>query len=223
MINHQTNILETYKRIRPLGAQVAQQLLRHIDKSTMQKVGKELGLFKRGTFVFGSEEETNVLVDFCILFADGPHAPITRLQRSDSFTPDSDEMQILEAMQRAVYSVFVFDEIDGKGIIKAHDYLTGNTIVLVDRGLSATAMPNFALATNLIPIPGINAFMTGGAALPLHIRDEGGEQEVAAVIARFHSFAEEEGGLSRKRQRLFAKQLIRILLRHNAMEHMETR
>jgi len=223
MINQQTNILETYKRIRPLGVQLSQQLLRHIDKSTLQKVGKELGLFKRGTFVFGSEEETNVLSDFCILFADGPHAPITRLQRSDSFTPDSDEKQLLEAMQRAVYSVFVFDEIDGKGIIKAHDYMTGNTIVLVDRGLSATAMPNFALATNLIPIPGSNAFMTGGAALPLHIKDEGGKQEVAAIVARFHSFAEEEGGLSRKRQRLFAKQLIRILLRHNAMEHMETR
>ena len=223
MISHQTNILETYKRIRPLGVQLSQQLLRHIDKSTMQKVGKELGLFKRGTFVFGSEEETNVLVDFCILFADGPHAPITRLQRSDSFTPDSDEMQILEAMQRAVYSVFVFDEIDGKGIIKAHDYLTGNTIVLVDRGLAATATPNFALATNLIPIPGINAFMTGGAAMPLHIKDEGGKQELAAIITRFHSFAEEEGGLSRKRRRLFAKQLIRILLRHNTMEYMETR
>jgi hypothetical protein len=223
MISHQTNILETYKRIRPLGVQLSQQLLRHIDKSTMQKVGKELGLFKRGTLVFGSEEETNVLVDFCILFADGPHAPITRLQRSDSFTPDSDEMQILEAMQRAVYSVFVFDEIDGKGIIKAHDYLTGNTIVLVDRGLAATATPNFALATNLIPIPGINAFMTGGAAMPLHIKDEGGKQELATIITRFHSFAEEEGGLSRKRRRLFAKQLIRILLRHNAMEYMETR
>ena len=223
MINQQTNILQTYKRIRPLGVQLSQQLLRHIDNSTMQKVGKELGLFKRGTFIFGSEEETNVLADFCILFADGPHAPITRLQRSESFTPDSDEMQILEAMQRAVYSVFVFDEIDGKGIIKAHDYLTGNTIVLVDRGLSATAMPDFALATNLIPIPGTNAFMTGGAALPLHIKDEGGKQEVSAIIARFHSFAEEEGGLSRKRQRLLAKQLIRTLLRHNAMEHMETR
>jgi len=223
MINQQTNILETYKRIRPLGVQLNEQLLRHIDMSTMQKVGKELGLFKRGLFVFGSEEETNVLVDFCILFADGPHAPITRLQRSDSFSPDSDEMRILEAMQRAVYSVFVFDEIDGKGIIKAHDYLTGNSIVLVDRGLSATAMPNFVLATNIIPIPGINAFMTGGAAMPLHIKDEGGKQEVSAIIARFHSFAEEEGGLSRKRQRLFAKQLIRTLLRHNAMEHMETR
>jgi hypothetical protein len=223
MINHQTNILETYRRIRPLGMQLNQQLLRHIDKSTMQKVGKELGLFKRGTFIFGSEEETNVLADFCILFADGPHAPITRLQRSESFTPDSDEMQILEAMQRAVYSVFVFDEIDGKGIIKAHDYLTRNTIVLIDQGLSATAMPDFALATNLIPIPGTTAFMTGGAALPLHIKDEGGKQEVSAIIARFHSFAEEEGGLSRKRQRLFAKQLIRTLLRHNAMEHMETR
>ncbi|NNJ95613.1 MAG: hypothetical protein HKP12_00435 [Gammaproteobacteria bacterium] len=223
MISHQTNILETYSRIRPLGMQLNQQLLRHIDKSTMQKVGKELGLFKRGAFVFGSEEETNVLVDFCILFADGPHAPITQLQRSDSFTPDSDEMQILEAMQRAIYSVFVFDEIDGTGIIRAHDYLTGNTIVLVDRGLSDTALPNFALATNLIPIPGINAFMTGGAALPLDIKDENGKHEVAAIIARFHSFAEEEGGLSRKRQRLFAKQLIRILLRHNAMEHMETR
>jgi len=223
MINQQTDILETYKRIRPLGVQLNEQLLRHIDMSTMQKVGKELGLFKRGLFVFGSEEETNVLVDFCILFADGPHAPITRLQRSDSFSPDSDEMRILEAMQRAVYSVFVFDEIDGKGIIKAHDYLTGNSIVLVDRGLSATAMPNFVLATNIIPIPGINAFMTGGAAMPLHIKDEGGKQEVSAIIARFHSFAEEEGGLSRKRQRLFAKQLIRTLLRHNAMEHMETR
>ena len=56
MINEQTNILETYKRIRPLGVQLSQQLLRHIDKSTMQKVGKELGLFKRGTFIFGSEE-----------------------------------------------------------------------------------------------------------------------------------------------------------------------
>ncbi len=55
------------------------------------------------------------------------------------------------------------------------------------------------------------------------IKDEGGKHEVAAIVARFHSFAEEEGGLSRKRQRLFAKQLIRILLRHNAMEHKETR
>ena len=79
MINHQTNILETYRRIRPLGMKLNQHLLRHIDTSTMQKVGKELGLFKRGTFIFGSEEETNVLADFCILFADGPHAPITRL------------------------------------------------------------------------------------------------------------------------------------------------
>jgi len=56
MIKHQTKILETYRRIHPLGAQVTQQRLRHIDKSTMQKVGKELGLFKRGTFIFGSEE-----------------------------------------------------------------------------------------------------------------------------------------------------------------------
>jgi hypothetical protein len=222
-MNQQSNILGRYKRIRSLSAQLNHQLLQYIDKSTLQKVGKELGLIKRGVFVFGSEEESNVLVDFCILFADGPRAPITRLQRSADFTPDRDEMQILEAMQRAVYSVFIVDEADGKGIIKAHDYLTGESVVLIDQGLSTTVIPNLGLATNLIPIPGSNAFMTGGASMPLHIMDEGGKQEVAAILTRFHSFAVEEGGLSRKRQRLFAKQLIRVLLRCNAMEHMKFR
>lgn len=213
--------LNGYQRFRPLSKVLHERLLNLVGIATMKQRAKELGLFRQGTLIFGSEQESNVLADYCIHFAEGPSAPIARLMRSGAYGPGSDAWALLEAMQQAYYSAFIVDATDQRGMIRVRDVLTEVPLLVVDQGLSVSAVPRLVFASNLVPIPGSDACMTTGAMLPMNLGSDRDRRELTSILERFHKLMVEEGPLSRRRQYLFARQLIRALLRQQAADFIE--
>ena len=58
--------LGRYLRIREARFRLNNLLVKTIPKSLMEECGRILGIFKNGTFVFDTENETSVLADYCI-------------------------------------------------------------------------------------------------------------------------------------------------------------
>jgi len=132
----------------------------------MDECGKKLGFTRRGTFVFDSESEMAVLMDYCLYYP-GPDGRNLVAKYLDESPPQagSDKMAVLQAMTRAYYSVFTIEAIERGVGVAVRDVLRDETAFIVDIGFGSTARMGFALATRVKPMEGI--LMTGGAAFPV--------------------------------------------------------
>jgi hypothetical protein len=162
-----SDLLPTYRRLRQLGLQLNRKLVHMLSAENLKKGGQLLGIEKNGILVFGSEDESSVLMDYCIhnVRVDGVNA----VQRYRELWPpraDSDDMVLLTAMLKAYYSIFqVVDAEHGVGVTVL-DVLRGDTRFLVDTGLGTTARSGDILATRVLPLEEQGLLMSGGAVLP---------------------------------------------------------
>ena len=60
-----SDLLDRYKRIREVRFRLNNLLVGTIPKKRWRTTAK-LGLFRKGTLVFGSEDEMSVLMDYCL-------------------------------------------------------------------------------------------------------------------------------------------------------------
>jgi hypothetical protein len=120
---------------------------------------------------FDNEDETSVLMDYCIydVYRDGRNAVEQYLCDSPP-DPDSEEMICLRAMQHASYSLVVVVQVEPGVGCHVRNLFTDETRLLVDMGFSRSAKPGAVMATRLLDFGDYIA--TGGAALPLGILDE---------------------------------------------------
>ena len=162
-----TEELARYRQLRAVSRSLHHTLTSRLPKDAIEECGKLLGIYRNGTLFLDSEDETSVLMDYCIYDwrRDGRNV-IERYIAETSIEPDSDERILLDAMLEARYSLFVVDEVvDGLGV-QTYDLLRGDGGFVMDVGLSKTAVKGLVLAGRIIT-PGDCAFsMTTGAALP---------------------------------------------------------
>lgn len=162
------DVVAHYRRLRSIRLRLNDELVRRLSPDVIKEGAKRLGMLRGGTFVFDNEDETCVLMDYCIydVYHKGRNA-IEQYLCDSPPDPDSEEMACLHAMQRATYTMVAVLRVErGVGCL-VRNLFTGETRFLVDIGFSKTARPGVTLLTRLLDFG--NFVATTGAALPLGI------------------------------------------------------
>lgn len=211
--------IQHYQHLRKLGFELNNtRLVPKLSKRDLLQGAKDLGLLKRDTFVFDNEYETSILMDYCLLFPASKKSLIDREIEAGGHTWNSDEMRLLQTTQQAYYSVFLLEPTDAIGFCSLRDLLTGETLGLIDMGLSQYRH-KINLAGNLIPILDTEYWMTTGTMIPIpteHLLKGALRLAAKFLPAGYH----QRERLNRNRQKALAKQLIRYLLRNDALSGM---
>lgn len=156
--------LTEYRALRPTRLELNTRLVKELSGKTIRKGGRKLGLLDHGVLYFETEEESNVLMDFCINDCRevGRNAVDRLLGRPG--VGDA-ERKLLESMQRARFSLFrIRRAVPGVGV-ETTDLLQEQDVFILDLNFSHSAVPGLTLATRIVPVG--DDYMTTGAALPV--------------------------------------------------------
>jgi hypothetical protein len=165
-----------YRRLRPVRLRLNNELVGRLSRDAFNEGASKLGMLRGKTFFFENEDETSVMMDYCIynVYHKGRNAVEQYLCDSPP-DPDSDEMACLRAMQQATYSLVVVLRVEPGIGCHVRNLFTEETRLLTDFGFAATAQPGALMATRLLDFG--DFVTTSGAALPLGILDENGLDE----------------------------------------------
>lgn len=161
-------IVALYQRLRPVRLRLNNELVGRLSRDALDEGGKKLGILRRGMFVFNNEDESSVLMDYCIydVYRSGRNA-IDQYLEDNSPDPESDEMACLQAMRHSKYALAIVTRIEPGVGCHIQNLYTDEARLLVDMGFSETARTGVLLATRLLDF---GAFVTStGAALPLGV------------------------------------------------------
>jgi hypothetical protein len=165
MIDH-SGLLIPYQQARAATRRLNDSLVKSIPTNTLRECGRILGMFHDGTFVFNTDDESSVLMDYSLYYpeADGRHA-VAKLLENSPPPAGSNELIALQSMSRAYYSMFqVIDVEPGVGVM-VEDLFRDETSFIVDIGFGNSASRQMILASRIIPMDGF--LMSTGAALPV--------------------------------------------------------
>lgn len=164
------DIAARYQRLRPIRLRLNNELVRRLSRDVLNEGARKIGILRNGVFVFDNEDESSVLMDYCIydVYHKGRNAIEQYLSDSPP-DPDSDEMACLRAMQHATYALAAVLRVEPGVGCQIRNLYTGETRLLADIGFSKTAQPDTLMATRLLDFGGFVA--TSGAALPVGILD----------------------------------------------------
>jgi hypothetical protein len=164
--------LARYKQLRQLGLELSHRLIETLPRDAIEESAKKLGILRKKTIIFDSEDELAVLMDYCL--HDVRRKGLTAIERflqTSSPPADSDEMILLLAFRESRYSLFAVESIE-RGIgVAVRDLLQDQSLFLFDVGLGSTAAVGLALASRIMTPDGIA--MTTGAALPIGLPPPG--------------------------------------------------
>ncbi len=211
-IADRAGIVTRYKHLRAVGQTLNHKLVQRLSKDVLHEGGKKLGILQRGTLVFNSEDETSVLMDYCIydVYRNGRNA-VEQYLVDSAPAPESDEMVCLRAMQKAVYSLFVVESVMRGFGVSVRDLLSNESIVIVDMGFGSTAKPGLIFASRLLFHEGFS--MTGGAALPIGVVPEDQRQPVTQMLVKAAT-PDDDGHFD-------PAPLIRACLKHDCSSHVQ--
>jgi hypothetical protein len=165
------DIVARYRRLRPTRLRLNNELVRRLSRDVLDDGAKRIGILRGGTFVFDNEDETCVLMDYCIY--DVSHKGRNAVEQylcECPPDPESDEMTCLHAMQHARYTVVAILRVEPGVGCHVRNLFTDETRLLVDMGFSKSARPGAVVVTRLLDFGDYVA--TSGAALPLGILDD---------------------------------------------------
>ena len=159
-------LVARYQRLRAVCRNLNSAMVQRLARDVLFEGGRKLGLLKGDTFVFDSENEMSVLMDYCLY-----HVRRNGRNAVEEYCCDhppvagTDEAACLRAMQNAIYSLFRVDAVERGVALAVTDVATDEQYLLVDVGLSQTAKPGVVLFSRLLLFEDFAA--TGGAAIPL--------------------------------------------------------
>ncbi len=159
-----------YQRIRPIRLRLNNELVRRLSRDALTEGARKIGILHNGQFVFENEDESSVLMDYCIY--DVRRKGRNAIEQYASECPpsaDPDEMACLRAMQDATYTLIAIDRMEPGVGCHVRNLFTEEMRLLVDMGLSRTGRPGAVIATRLLDFGGF--VTTGGAVLPLGVLD----------------------------------------------------
>lgn len=166
LVVERTALLRRYRQLRAIMRDLHSELLGSVSRDTFTKCGEKLDFMVDGTLVFETEDESSVLMDYCLYDGwSGQHNAITRFLAKQPYAAGSDEMLLLDAMSRARYSLFQVESVANDVGANCRDLLRGDGGSIVDEGLGSTAVEGMVLACRLVVLPELS--MTTGAPLPI--------------------------------------------------------
>ncbi|MEI7701624.1 MAG: SEC-C metal-binding domain-containing protein [Planctomycetia bacterium] len=157
--------LARYQKLRATSMKLNNRLVNRISKETLYEGARKLGILHGNTIVFDTKDESAVLMDYCIYnVREKGYNGIEQYLIDCPPDPKSDEMNCLQAMQRANYSLFVVESVARGFGVTVRDLLSQEVRLVVDIGFGNSAIPGLVLASRLLPHDGFS--ITGGAAVP---------------------------------------------------------
>ena len=177
------DLVSLYRRLSPLRLTLNNQLVARLSADTFNQGAKKLGMLRGGTLVFDNEDQTSVLMDYCVydVRRQGRNA-VDQYLCDCPPEPDTDEMVILRAMQRATYTLVAIRDIERGVGCRVVNLFTEESLLMIDLNLSKSGQRGLVLATRLLDFG--DFVTTSGAALPLGVFDE---QELDAWQSRLQS------------------------------------
>src|SRR5262249_28309654 len=105
-------LLPNYLRWRKLGMGLGSKLVKSLDLDVLEEGGTKLGIMRNGVLVFDSEDQSSVLMDYCIynIYRRGRNAVTRMLEDSPPSNPD--ELALLRAQTGAYYSIYRVGEVE---------------------------------------------------------------------------------------------------------------
>ncbi len=138
-----------YKFYRKRLPAIHQQFIEAMNKRDITKGSKSLHIIKDGALVFNTEEEGNVLADYCI-----HNTPSINKNYVDLFlekNPSPEEIPILNSLKNSRFSIYrIENHKRGFGIL-AEDILYDEKVIILDKSLSYSELTGFHLAGRLLP------------------------------------------------------------------------
>lgn len=204
-------LLDRYKHLREVGRNLNVTLARQLPKPAVPECGKRLGIFKSGNLILNNDDEIGVLYDYCLYHhRRGGKNIIERTLEQSPPAPESAEMELLQAMLQAHFSVFRVDRIVPHRGAKLTDLVTGESFTLVDIGLSSTGMEGVILAGRILSLADLT--MSSGALIP--VPEVVFDRRIDPVIRTFMKNRPSASGkrLAPAREAAFAAQVLRIAL-----------
>ena len=204
-------LLDRYRQVRAVGRELNMALVKQLPRTAVPECGKKLGIFKAGTLILNNDDEIAILYDYCLYHyrRDGKTVIDRRLANTPP-PPDSMDMALLQAMRNAYYSLFrILDILPHKGA-KLLDLVSGETIDLVDIGMSETGSLGIFLAGRILPLPDFN--MSSGTVIP--VSEAVFEDRMKPVVRKFIKTQEPGQGpkLSPALDAAFTAEIIRVAL-----------
>jgi hypothetical protein len=190
-IPNRDEIVSRYKHFRAVGRKLNHKMVERLSKDVLHEGGRKLGILQKGVLVFDSEDESAVLMDYCLydMRRNGRNA-IEQYLLDSPPDPESDEMVCLRSMQHAIYSLFMVESVTPGFGATVRDLLSDGTILIADMGFGSTAQPGLIFASRLLFHEGFA--MTGGAALPVGVPPE--DQRKAIIEKMAEAVAPDEDG-----------------------------
>lgn len=183
LVSNSEAMLARYKHLRHVSRGLNDKLVGRLSKDVIHEGAGKLAMLQGKTLVFDSEDETSVLMDYCIydVLREGRNA-IEDYLSSYSTDTESDELICLRAMQNAIYSIFMIESVvPGLGVT-VKDMRTSAIHLVIDTGFAISGQPGAVFASRLLFHDGFA--MTGGAGLPMGlIPPDGREGFEAAALA----------------------------------------
>ncbi len=214
-------LLSRYKQLRQVALELNNRLVATLSKDVLDEGGRTLGILRKGIFVFDTEDEMAVLMDYCLhdVRRGGKNAVERYLEASPPPT-DSDEMVLLHAMRQARYALLLVQEREPGVGAQVLDILRNESLFLHDIGFGKCCHPGMLLASRIMCVDDL--WMTTGAPLPFGEAPEGAVPEPAQLQADLKRlFPARE--LSPEQERHMAAVFIRESLRRGAAEYTQYR
>lgn len=160
--------VERYMRLREAAGRLANEMLSTIPKRAMDDIGEALGIVRGNTFIFDSEEISDVFTDCCLYdWIDGGRNLVRRYAEKHPPPEDPDEREVLSAMLQARFTILDIRECAPEAGVRVVDNPAQRELFVLDMGLSRSSWMEdmMALAVRILPIG--EFWMTTGCALPI--------------------------------------------------------
>lgn len=159
-------VLTRYRHVREISKRHHSAVLDFLTKDTIISQARRIGLAQGKTLVLDSIDDLNLAFDLVIHTAPKDRSrAIDRYARAARLAPESDELLVLEAMQRARFSIISIVHRHPVAGLIAKDLFRGGEVWLVDEGLESSLPDGAALATRHFTPEGFA--MTAGVLVPL--------------------------------------------------------
>jgi len=158
--------LSEYKHLRDASRELNHRIVRSLQRDELLEGAKKLGMLKNGVLVFESDDQTSLLMDYCLYnVLRGGQTVVERFMAASPPLPGSDESRILEANRKAWYSVFEITSTEFAVGVGLRDLLKQQDFFMMDTNFGRSARAGYLLATRVMPYG--DYLTSGGAALPM--------------------------------------------------------
>ena len=160
------SLVEKYKKYRKIGMKFNHRIMdKCLDRETLKKSAKLLGIIQKGIFVFDSDDETSVLMDFALNDYRFVNKTVVERYREKFGWKNDIEKDILDALSVSYTSLFKVTSISrAENTLVLNDLLNKkDNIKLIDISFSNTITHGGLLVfTRLLPFKDFN--MTSGVS-----------------------------------------------------------